>query len=53
MSLIYNIGLLAGIQPEGVLRVEGEAQGQTGVLENAWLAIEDGRIVSTGERCQA
>ena len=48
MSLIYNIGLLAGIQPEGVLRVEGEAQGQTGVLENAWLAIEDGRIVDFG-----
>ena len=48
MSLIYNIGLLAGIQPEGVLRVEGEAQGQTGVLENAWLAIEDGRMVDFG-----
>ena len=46
--IIKNIGLLAGIQPEGVLRVEGEAQGQTGVLENAWLAIEDGRIVDFG-----
>jgi imidazolonepropionase len=49
MKLIYNIGLLAGIQPEGVLRVEGEAQGKTGVLENAWLRIEDGRIVDFGE----
>ncbi|MBQ2172921.1 MAG: imidazolonepropionase [Bacteroidales bacterium] len=48
MKLIYNIGLLAGIQPEGVLRVEGEAQGKTGVLENAWLGIEDGRIVDFG-----
>ena len=48
MSLIYNIGLLVGIQPEGVLRLEGEAQGQTGVLENAWLRIEDGRIVDYG-----
>ena len=48
MSLIYNIGLLAGIQPEGVLRVEGKAQGETGVLENAWLSIEDGRIVDFG-----
>ena len=48
MKLIYNIGLLAGIQPEGVLRVEGEAQGKTGVLENAWLAIEDGRIIDYG-----
>jgi imidazolonepropionase len=49
MKLIYNIGLLAGIQQEGVLRVEGEAQGKTGVLQNAWLAIEDGRIVDFGE----
>ena len=48
MNLIYNIGLLAGIQPEGVLRVEGTAQGQTGMLENAWLAIEAGRIVGFG-----
>ena len=48
MKLIYNIGLLAGIQPEGVLRVEGAAQGSTGLLENAWLAIEDGRIADFG-----
>ena len=48
MSLIYNIGLLAGIQPEGVLRVEGEAQGRTGLLENAWLRYEDDRIVDLG-----
>ena len=46
--IIKNIGLLVGIQPEGVLRVEGEEQGKTGVLENAWLAIEDGRIVDFG-----
>jgi len=37
-----------GIQPEGVLRVEGEAQGKTGVLENAWLKVEEGRIVDFG-----
>ena len=48
MSLICNIGLLVGIQPEGVLRVEGEAQGHTGALENAWLRIEDGRIADFG-----
>ena len=48
MSLIYNIGILAGIQPEGVLRVEGAAQGETGILENAWLRIEDGRIAGFG-----
>ena len=49
MSLIYNIGLLAGIQPEGVLQVEGEAQGRTGFLENAWLRIESGQIAAFGE----
>ena len=48
MKVIYNIGLLAGIQPEGVLRVEGAAQGKTGMLRDAWLAIEDGRIVDFG-----
>ena len=48
MKLIYNIGLLVGIQPEGVLRLEGLAQGQTGTLENAWLAIENGRIKAFG-----
>ena len=57
MSLIYNIGRLVGIQPEGVLRVQGQAQGQTGELENAWLSIKDGRIAGFGpmstcpERC--
>ena len=50
MKLIYNIGLLVGIQPEGVLRLEGAAQGQTGVLENAWLRIEDGKIADFGPR---
>ncbi len=48
MNLIYNIGLLAGIQPEGVLRVEGAAQGRTGMLENAWISIDDGRITDFG-----
>ena len=52
MKIIYNIGLLVGIQPEGVLRVEGAAQGQTGVLSNAWLAIEDGRIADYGPMSQ-
>ena len=46
--IISNIGILAGIQPEGVLRVEGPAQGQTGILEDAWLRIEDGRIAEFG-----
>ena len=48
MKIIYNIGLLAGIVPEGVLRKEGTEQGRTGILENAWLAVEDGRIAGFG-----
>ena len=52
MNLIYNIGKLVGIQPKGVLRLEGAAQGETGVLENAWLAIEDGRIADFGEMAE-
>ena len=49
MKLIYNIGLLVGIQPEGVLRLEGADMARTGTLENAWLRIEDGRIVDFGK----
>ena len=48
MSLIYNIGILAGIQADDVLRVEGEAQGATGTLKNAWLLTEGGRIADFG-----
>ncbi len=46
--LIHNIGILAGIQPEGQLRLEGTEQGCTGILENAWLSITDGRITGFG-----
>ena len=46
--IIKNIGKLVGIVPEGVLRKEGKEQGQTGMLENAWLAMEDGRIADWG-----
>ena len=48
MKVIYNIGLLVGIQRAGVLRLDGAEQGKTGVLENAWLEIDDGRIVDFG-----
>lgn len=46
--IIKNIGQLTGIQSPDVLRVEGAAQGKTGLLENAWLRMEDGRIDSFG-----
>ena len=43
-KLIKNIGLLVGIAPEGVLKKAGKEMAETGMLENAWLLIEDGRI---------
>lgn len=46
--LVKNIGILAGIVPGGVLRKEGADMGRTGVLENAWLLVEDGRIAGFG-----
>ena len=47
--LIYNIGELVGIVPEGVLRKQGAEMAQTGVLHDAWLRVEEGRIVDFGE----
>jgi len=48
MILIKNIGELVGIVPEGVLRKQGAEMAETGVLRDAWLAIEDGRIQAFG-----
>ena len=48
MILIKNIGELVGIVPEGVLRKQGAEMAETGVLKDAWLAIEDGKIASFG-----
>ena len=48
-KLIKNIGLLVGIAPEGVLKKAGKEMAETGMLENAWLLIEDGRIAGFGE----
>ncbi len=48
-TLIKNIGLLVGIVPEGVLKKAGKEMAETGMLENAWLLIEDGRIAGFGE----
>ena len=47
--IIKNIGELVGIVPEGVLRKQGAEMSETGVLRDAWLAIEDGRIAGFGK----
>ena len=49
MTIIKNIGELVGIVPEGVLRKQGAEMAETGVLKDAWLAIEDGRIKAFGK----
>ena len=46
--IITNIGELVGIVPEGVLRKQGAEMAETGVLKDAWLAIEDGKIAGFG-----
>ena len=46
--LIINIGELAGIVPEGVMRKQGAEMSETGVLKGAWLRVEDGLIKEFG-----
>ena len=43
-TVIHNIGTLAGILPEGTLRLEGEAMNNVGCIDNAYLTIEVGRL---------
>lgn len=47
-TLIKNIGQIAGIVEEGVLRKEGAAMSETGTLENAWLLIDNEHIADFG-----
>ena len=47
-TVIYNIGTLAGIVPEGTLKLEGEAMGHVECLNDAFLVIEDGIITDFG-----
>ena len=47
--IIKNIGLLVGIVPDGVLRKEGAAMDETGMLRDAWLLVRDGKIDSFGQ----
>lgn len=47
-TLIKNIGQIAGIVEEGILRKEGAAMSETGTLDNAWLLIDNERIDDFG-----
>ncbi|MBQ7640773.1 MAG: imidazolonepropionase [Bacteroidales bacterium] len=47
--LFKNIGTLAGILPEGILRKQGAEMDHVGTLENAWLLTEEGRIADFGQ----
>ena len=47
-TLIKNIGQIAGIVEEDVLRKEGAAMSETGMLDNAWLLIDNEQIADFG-----
>ena len=47
-TIIYNIGTLAGILPEGVLKLEGAQMNEVECLNNAYLVIKDGIISDFG-----
>ena len=47
-TIIYNIGTLAGILPEGKLKLEGAEMNTVECIENAYLVIEDGIITEFG-----
>ena len=47
-TVIYNIGMLAGILPEGVMRLEGAQMNHVECIEDAYLVIEDGKIAGFG-----
>ena len=47
-TIIHNIGTLAGILPEGVLKLEGTQMNEVQCIENAYLVIEDGIITDFG-----
>ncbi|MBR6182908.1 MAG: imidazolonepropionase [Prevotella sp.] len=48
-TLIYNIGMLAGIHPVETRRLQGGELGEMGVIDDAWLLIDDDRIASFGK----
>ncbi len=46
--LIKNAKALAGTFPKGIQSVNGAAMAQLPLIENGWLAAEDGRITALG-----
>ena len=47
-TIIYNIGTLAGILPEGVDKLAGTQMNNVECIDNAYLTIEDGIIADYG-----
>lgn len=50
--LIENIGILAGIDSHGKQRLCGEEMQSLGILNDAWLLVEDGRFAAWGTRAE-
>ena len=48
-TIIYNIGTLAGILPEGVDKLAGTQMNNVECIDNAYLVIEDGIITDFGQ----
>lgn len=50
--LIENIGILAGIDSHGKQRLCGKEMQSLGILNDAWLLVEDGRFAAWGTRVE-
>lgn len=45
---VSNIGILAGIENAGKIRLRGEEMKSLGQIDNAWLLVENGKISAFG-----
>ena len=52
-TIVYNIGTLAGVLPEGVLKLEGEQMNHVECIQDAYLVIKDGVITEFGRACDS
>ena len=50
--LIENIGILAGIDSHGKQRLCGKEMQSLGILNDAWLLVEDGRCAAWGTKAE-